>query len=133
MYDVKSYYRLSNAILYLRIAYTRGLLLKRSVLQLKFIEFISINFRVALPYLTKLWVVTNHRVYAYRIFHNLYQFYTYLYSSIFQSFHTTFNQCLFVSLSRANYFHHTLLVPLFVLRLFLCQTPMPDLSTIFHD
>ena len=59
MYDVKSCYRLSNAILYLRITYTKGLLLKRSVLQLKFIEFISINFRVALPYVTKLWVVTN--------------------------------------------------------------------------
>ena len=64
MYDVKSYYRLLNAILYLRIAYTRGLLLKRSALQLKFIEFISINSRVAFPYLTKLWVVTNHRIYA---------------------------------------------------------------------
>ena len=35
----------------------------------------------------------------YKIFHIVYQFYTHLFSSIFQRFHTTFNQCLFVSKS----------------------------------
>ena len=86
--QVKNCYRLSIVILYLRM-HTLKTIAKTFGSTFKIIKCICITSRVSLPYMTNC------------------RWYTHLFSSIFQSFHTTFNQCLFVSLFRAYYFHPT--------------------------